>query len=366
MLPSHLTGVAVATSVLWSTAWMTAHPVDAASPSDARPSTPDQPGLVKQEFLFEDADFDRAHASTVAETPRGLVAAWFGGPREGNDDVGIWVSRHRDGHWSAPEEVARGVEGDEDFPCWNPVLFQAPEGPLLLFYKVGPNPRKWWGVLQTSSDAGRTWSAPRRLPEGILGPVKNKPVLLGDDRLLCGSSTEHDGWCVHMETTTDWGQTWMRTEPLNDGTTWAAIQPTILIHGQDIQILCRSRQETIVESWSRDGGRTWSDLDATPLPNPNSGIDAVTLRDGRSLLVYNHTRRSRSPLNMAVAGQGEEWQAALVLENGSGEHSYPAVIQTSDGLVHATYTYRRRKIKHVVIDPAELKLRPMPGGRWPQ
>jgi alpha-L-rhamnosidase len=97
-------------------------------------------------------------------------------------------------------------------------------------------------------------------------------------------------------------------------------------------------------------------MKATTLPNPNSGIDAVSLRDGRALLVYNHTERSRSPLNVAVSTDGKAWKAALTLEEQPGEYSYPAVIQTSDGLVHVTYTWKRERIKHVVIDPRKLVL----------
>ncbi len=104
---------------------------------------------------------------------------------------------------------------------------------------------------------------------------------------------------------------------------------------------------------------------ATTLPNPNSGIAAVTLTDGRHLLVYNHTPKGRSPLNVAVSRDGKDWQAALVLEDQPGEYSYPAVIQTSDGLVHITYTWQRRRVRHVVVDPAKLSLRAMPGGAWP-
>ena len=104
----------------------------------------------------------------------------------------------------------------------------------------------------------------------------------------------------------------------------------------------------------------------TPLPNPNSGIDAVTLSDGLQLLVYNHTPRGRSPLNVAVSRDGKNWQAAAVLEDQPGEYSYPAVIQTPDGLVHVTYTWKRQRVRHVVLDPAKFELRPIDNGRWPQ
>jgi predicted neuraminidase len=265
-------------------------------------------------------------------------------------------------------EIANGVQSaGERYPCWNPVLFQPARGPLLLFYKVGPSPSEWWGMLTTSSDGGASWSKPRRLPENILGPIKNKPIQLQDGSILCGSSTEHAGWRVHIERTSNLGETWQKTEPLNDGTQFAAIQPAILAQRSgEIQILCRSQQRRITESWSSDGGRTWSVMKATPLPNPSSGIDAVMLKDGRALLVYNHTERARSPLNVAVSSDGKTWRAALILEDQPGEYSYPAVIQTADGLVHVTYTWKRERIKHVVIDPRKLVLRDMAEGRWPK
>jgi predicted neuraminidase len=220
-------------------------------------------------------------------------------------------------------------------------------------------------MLITSDDGGQTWSPPRRLPDGILGPVRNKPVQLPDGTLLCGSSTEHQGWRVHMERTPDLGQTWDKTEPLNDGKSVGAIQPTILTHGTDgkrLQILCRNqRGGVVVESWSEDAGRTWGELKPIPsLPNPSSGIDAVTLRDGRHLLVYNHTPRGRSPLNVAVSEDGKTWKAGPVLESQPGEYSYPAVIQARDGKVHVTYTWKRQKIRHVIIDPAKMQLTDLP------
>jgi predicted neuraminidase len=333
-----------------------------------------QPGLVKSEFIYETAPFPECHASTIVESNGRLVAAWFGGTREKHPDVGIWLSRFEGGKWTPPVEVANGVESPEKrYPTWNPVLFQPRRGPLMLFYKVGPNPDAWWGMLMTSDDGGKTWSKPRRLPDGILGPIKNKPVQLSNGDILSPTSSEHDGWRVHFERTSDGGKTWQATAPINDGKEFGVIQPSILFHRDGrLQVLCRSRQGKVVESWSGDGGKTWSKPAATALPNPNSGTDAVTLKDGRQLLVYNHTTTTagrwggpRSPLNVAVSDDGRNWKAALVLESEPGEFSYPAVIQTADGLVHVTYTWKRKRVKHVVIDPRKLRLREMKQGEWP-
>ncbi|MBG85767.1 MAG: hypothetical protein CMO80_02570 [Verrucomicrobiales bacterium] len=351
----------------------------ARSPKEKPPVAAGKEGVVKEEFIFTKARFKECHASTIEQTSRGLVAAWFGGTKEGHKDVGIWTSYHDGGGWSGPRLAATGVQhrtekGERRWPCWNPVLFQPPgDAPLQLYFKVGPSPDKWWGELLLSHDRGRTFRDQRRLPESIDGPVKNKPILLADGSMLAGTSTEYDGWRVHFERTTDRGRTWQRIGPINDGKKFNAIQPSILTHSDGrLQILCRSREDYITTSWSKDQGKTWSAMEATSLPNPNAGTDAVTLRDGRHLLVYNHTFfgrgewRRRTMLNVAVSKDGKNWQAAITLEKTpKSEFSYPAVIQTDDGLLHVTYTWKRQRIKHVVIDPSKLDLQPLENGAWP-
>jgi predicted neuraminidase len=327
--------------------------------------------LVKSEFIFEKAPFAQCHASTIAESQVGLVAAWFGGTREKNRDVGIWLSRHEAGKWTVPVEVANGVQSSEKrYPCWNPVLFQPRNGPLLLFYKVGPDPSGWWGMVMESADGGSTWSKPRRLPDRILGPIKNKPVQLANGEIICPSSTEDEGWRVHFERSADLGVTWQSTAPLNDGYKLGAIQPSILVHStRQLQALGRTRQHQLFEISSDDGGKSWGAMRLIDLPNPNSGIDAVTLNDGRDLLVYNHTATGRSPLNVAlsaVSADAKSWQAAFVLEDSPGEFSYPAVIQSRDGLVHVVYSWKRERVKHVVLDPAKLAGKEIRGGKWPE
>lgn len=333
-------------------------------------------GIITDEFIFDTASFPSCHAATIAETPKGMVAAWFGGTREGASDVGIWLSRLTGDKWTSPVEVADGVLSDSiRYACWNPVLYQVPNGPLLLFYKIGPKPSAWKGWMKTSIDNGITWSKAKALPDGILGPIKDKPVLLRNGVLLCGSSTEDHGWHVHFELTRDFGKTWDKTLDINNSGIYKAIQPTILVHADgSLQALCRSQNRAILETWSSDNGRTWTPLDKTLLPNNNSGIDGVTLADGRQLLVYNHVlppdgkaKGPRTPLNVAVSKDGETWYAACILEDSPiSQYSYPAVIQTKDGLVHIVYTWRRKRIKYVVIDPSKLQLTKMENGVWPK
>src|SRR5437762_9812658 len=164
------------------------------------------PGIVRAQFVYDSAPFPSCHASTIVETPSGLLTAFFGGTHERHPDVCIYLSRYSAERWSAPQEVANGIQADGTRqPTWNPVLFQPRNGPLMLFYKVGPKPSEWWGMLKTSDDDGRSWSEAIRLPEGILGPIKNKPVQLdsvggeGGD-IISPSSVESaadHGWHVY-------------------------------------------------------------------------------------------------------------------------------------------------------------------------
>lgn len=358
--------------------------------------------IVRSEFIYETAPFPSCHASTIAESRDGtLVAAWFGGTHEKHPDVGIWVSRWIGNGWTAPVEVANGVidgtertaapkssasglkEAVDRYPTWNPVLFQPsptatqPKPPLLLFYKMGPSPQTWWGMLIRSDDGGVSWGTPERLPDGILGPIKNKPIELKDGSILCPSSTETDEdeskWQVHFERTQDLGRTWTKTQSLNDGIAVQAIQPSLLrLADGKLLAIGRSRQDRIFECSSSDLGKTWSAVGLGSLPNNNSGIDALTMRDGRHAIIYNHVKGTpgqwggkRTPLNLALSENGRDWSGALTLESEPGEYSYPAMIETKDGKLHITYTWQRKRIKHVVVDPVQLIGRPIVDGQWP-
>jgi predicted neuraminidase len=315
------------------------------------------PAVISDDFIFSSAPHAMSHASTIAASGGRLVAAWFGGSLESRPDVGILVSLNTGSGWSVPVEIANGKQPDGSrFACWNPVLFQPSSGPLLLFYKVGSNPRTWWGMCTESSDNGKTWSTPKRLADGILGPIKNKPVQLANGELLSPSSTESGNWRIQIERSTNQGRSWALTGLSGNGGSIAAIQPSILIHTDGyLQLMCRTPHKRIAESWSIDDGKSWSELELTTLKNPNSGTDAVSLADGRQLLVYNRSSRRRTPLNIALSLDGRTWHDSLVLETGIGEYSYPAVIQTDDGLIHITYSWNLSRIRHVVIDPEKLR-----------
>lgn len=387
------------------------------------------PAIVEDQFLYEQASFPECHGATVVELENGdLVASFFGGTKERNPDCCIWVCRKPKGAaaWSAPYLAADGVFSLDDpqaalagitagaapadagpiaatfrgdkaqarrKACWNPVLFQVPGGDLLLFYKIGLKVADWSGWLVRSKDGGKTWSRREPLPQGFLGPIKNKPEYV-DGRIICPSSTEGEGgWRVHFELSDDQGKTWRKVGPLeaemNVPTALRkagvarvddqeggeairgegekpiyAIQPGILRHKDGrLQVLCRTRNAQIATAWSADNGDTWSQVTLLDVPSNNSGTDAVTLKDGRHVLIYNDfatlpgtPKGPRTPLAIAMSEDGVHWKHVLTLEDSPiSQYSYPSIIQGKDGTLHAIYTWRRQRIAYKAIDPERIK-----------
>lgn len=308
-----------------------------------------EPAVLKAEFIYEKASFPSCHASTLVETKSGIIAAWFGGTHENHPDVCIYTSVCAKGTWSEPALAADGIINDTlRYPCWNPVLFKRDNGDVILYYKVGKSPREWWGMYKISKDDGKTWSAATVIPDNLYGPIKNKPEKLKNGTILYPTSVEtRENWKIYVETSGQDLQNWKKTTIDNNG--FNAIQPTILFHKDGrIQLLCRSKEKRIVETWSADQGETWSPVQQTSLVNNNSGIDAVTLKNGSHLLICNPIERGRNKLSVYTSPDGKNWEELIVLEDQpKGEFSYPSMIQGKDGTIHIAYTYNREKIKYV-------------------
>ena len=308
--------------------------------------------LLTAEFIYEKATFPSCHASTITETKQGLLAAWFGGTHENHPDVCIYASSCIKGKWSLPEQVADGIVNETlRYPCWNPVLFKRDNGDIVLYYKVGKDPRSWWGMYKISKDQGKTWSAASQIPDSLLGPIKNKPERIKNGTILYPTSIEtKQSWNVYLEISDQELKHWEKINIDNNGLN--AIQPTILFHENGkIQLLCRTKEKRVAETWSDDQGKSWTPLQLTTLPNNNSGLDAVTLKNGMHLLICNPIEKGRNKISVLSSADGKNWDNLIVLEDQpKGEFSYPAIIQAKDGTVHITYTYNREKIKYVKLE----------------
>lgn len=314
---------------------------------------------MNSEFIIKDGPCKEYHASTLVHTPTGLLAAFFGGSGEHNSDVCIWTSKRVDSVWTDPRIVARGIGPDhQEYCCWNPVLFRTSSGVTYLFYKVGPNPNAWWGMMKRSSDDGASWSEAEHLPSGILGPIKNKPIELPNGTILCPSSSQDTGWKIHVETFRN--GVWSRSSPLCDGKSFQAIQPTALYYPPSrIELLSRTAQGVIGANISNDLGGTWSEMCSTTLPNPNSGIDGIVHSSGIAYLAYNHATVAprtvlgpRTPLCVAIRTTPDNaWEPLCTLEDSDGEYSYPAIIELPGGMIAISYTFNRTSLKVVYLRP---------------
>ena len=325
------------------------------------------------------------HASTIAETTTGsFLIAWFAGQFESKPDCAIYIARyqqHLEKFSEQPELVVPAGRGG--IANWNPVLFKRSNGDVLLFYKQGKTPTQWRGFYKKSRDNGNTWSEQIEMPLGVIGPAKNKPLELDDGTLLLPSSREFGvrgkDWEIVVEGMTVEGEfkTYARIAVNEKGSAGQiqqrVIQPVFWkqspsIDSQQngeisgIRMFARSRSSYVVAAVGDSTGRIWTDAVYSQIPCPNTGFDVVKLRDGRLLIIYNHSFKhaiaGRGVLSLAISyDDGDTWEHVMRLEDSAGrllEFSYPAIIQASDGLVHATYTWRRANIKHVIIDPAKI------------
>ena len=319
-------------------------------------SRKDSVETLAKDFVFgDDRPFLQCHASTIVKTDRGdFVVAWFAGTEEKDDDVGIWLSKGRIGTWSKPYQIVKL----KNEPHWNPVLFKAPEGKIILFFKVGKEIDLWETWFMESTDNGDTWSEAKELvpgDKGGRGPVKNKPIILSDGTWLAPASDEKNKvWNAFVDRSEDSGKTWQKTSFLTlsrDSITGEGIiQPTLWESSPGkVHMLLRSSAGVICRSDSEDNGKTWSPVQKTTLPNPNSGIDLVKTESGTLALIYNNAGGNwgeRHPLCVALSNDdGKTWTTPLNIETGveGDEYSYPSVIHSGDTIITA-YTWKRQRI----------------------
>ncbi len=344
------------TLLLLGLAWLMACSAQTQDTAETTASVTPDGKLPVKEFVFgDDKPFPQCHASNLLRLDDGnFLVVWFGGTREKDDDVGIWLARGRPGKWTDPEEVAklRAV------PHWNPVLFQPENGTVHLYFKVGKEIDHWETWLMTSANGGESWTEAQALvagDKGGRGPVRSKPIVLSNGDWLAPASHEDKRvWNTFVDRSTDQGKTWEageyltinREEVPGEGT----IQPTLWeSEPGEVHMLIRSSGGQICRSDSDDYGKTWTPIYNTDLPNPNTGIDVTQFEDGTLALAYNRDDENwgaRAPLTIALSeDNGRSWPYVLDIENGvpDDEFSYPSIISFGDTIA-VSYTWQRQKI----------------------
>ncbi len=343
-------------------------PIEVAS--HAVEGTPlDQPGQAREiddpygsisfssELVFEKIPFAPAHhCSTICEAAnRDLLCLWYGGTYESAHDQVLFLSRKRPGekHWSTPEVLVK----DAVQPPGNGVIFRDAEDRVTIVWArmegTRPMPRGGgWDrcrlFYRTSTDHGATWSEDRPMFAETLWCVpRNPPIALAGGKLLLpveGSLNDVEG--SHFLTRDSVNASWQRA-----GFTAGGSQPAVVQRSDGTLLALMRHSRFITRILSRDGGQTWSEAEPTTLKNPDSGISMIRLANGHLVLTYNDSQTSRSPLSIVRStDEGKTWEKPLHLESNPGEYSYPCIVQSSDGKIHVTYTFRRYAIKHVELN----------------
>ncbi|MCF7914775.1 MAG: exo-alpha-sialidase [Spirochaetaceae bacterium] len=355
------------------------------------------------------------HASNIMPLDNSdLLCTWFSGTQEGMSDISIYLSRLEAGStvWSKPKKMSEDPGRSEQ----NPVLFPTPEGELWLFWTSQDAGNQDSAVVKRriSVDHGKTWG-PVEMFIDKPGTFVRQPVTVLDN----GDWLLPVFYCVKIP-----GRKWVGDRDYSSvlissdkGKSWKEIvvpESTGCVHmnilklaDESLVAFFRSRwADTVYISRSYDYGQSWDKPVSTGLPNNNSSIQAVVLKNGHLALVFNNmnadecserrislyddidgsesetektdkekiiddgeTRTAfwgapRAPLSIAISEDGgKTWPHIRDLETGDGycmtnnskdsvnrEYSYPSIKQTDDGKLHITYTYYRQKIKYVYLD----------------
>jgi len=313
------------------------------------------------EMIFDKvANFPSCHASFIIELPnRDLFVVWYAGTRESAKDVAVLGSRliYGKSDWTEPEIIA----DTPDYSEGNPVLFIDRYNRLLLYYMTMYG--KGWTTckikLKISKENGYTWSNEEIFRDEFGWMVRNHLLVLNNGDIIFPMYDEM-AWSSVFMYSSDNLNSWKKTSILKS--TPGNIQPTTvqLKNGNLLSLMRtgrdRNEKNYLWKSISLDNGRNWTTPELTKIPNPNSAVEMVMLDNGNIVLAYNDSFNRRTPLELALSeDEGKTWKYSRAVETDEGEFSYPSIIQAKDGKIHLTYTYRRIRIKHVVVNEEWIK-----------
>jgi len=328
-----------------------------------------------ESFINDEIDAIQCHASSITSAGKDrMVSVWYAGSREGARDVALYISffDEKDNSWTGTEVLINREDSSRELRRYvkkigNPVIFSDKKDRLYLFYST-VSIGGWSGTsinYKVSLDRGTTWTASRKM---VLSPflnltnnVKNKGVILDDGSILL--PVYHEFIRKYSQMVRVRPDTYEVKYKITKATyEHKAIQPSILPEEEKglvafFRNMDRDEKKYILMAESNDLGSTWTGLQSTTLPHPNSGFDMIKLSNGSYMGAINKAFDNRGNLTLVISGdRGRTWKDLKVIENDNdNEYSYPSITRSEGGLYHITYTYERKRIKHVVFNESWIK-----------
>ena len=255
------------------------------------------------------------------------VTDWKGSLFKGDDYVGNIYLNGKSG------------EGDENSVVTFGAPLKAPKRNYIFMFR--------------STDNGKTWGMQFKLDDGLIGPTKNKPIKFRDKIIMPSSREFHAsfGWssCFEIVQLDN-----IRQIKVPGSIFYGAIQPAVVrLQDGTLKAFMRSRCGYVCQSSSPDGTH-WSCAERTKIPNPNSGLDAIALKDGKIALACNPTKKSRNEMALFISCDGGQTWKKVFSKKRKYPQEYPSIIESRDGKIHLIYT-RKRHIWHIVLERADEK-----------
>ena len=316
-----------------------------------------------EDVVFPPKSFGRPHGVSLVEVKEGLLATWFSAAQETGSEAQIFGARwiKKKGAWTKPFVI---VDKNYTKSLGNTALFRDDDGIIWLFFaavRVGGWSGSMIDYIQ-SKDDGKTWSKGVNLVGWPGNLPRNAPIKTGDHEMLAPFYV--DFWAGAGIV-----GSYMAKIKYKDGNIInysyssledkRAIQPALVkMPSGRIVLLARDTEDkNIWRAFSDDNGTTWTKASRILLPNPGSAICAIYVKDVDAILVvYNHSREKRDPISLAVSRDGEKTfkriaNLATAEEGVKTKFAYPAMLQTSDGLIHIIWSHKGRDtLKHIMFN----------------
>lgn len=310
--------------------------------------------LAESDFLYNpQGGAHYCHSATILETTSGdLLSVWYAYPEKENVDASLVLSRRP--KKATTWDKSKILLDRSAYSLGNPVLCQAPDGAILLFYVALRS--TWWNSaalnMIVSRDHGHSWSHPTSMGSWQGMMIRHAPVCLPNSDLLLPAYDESKNQTVLLRATSPYQQ-WSEGYRFDE---LGLIQPVIITDPRgnlDIYFRAAGDHHHVWRSTSKDAGSTWAPPMQTDLINPLSGIAAV-MAHGTLALIHNPIENQRTPLAISLSSNsGQSWRSTHILDSAQFEISYPAFILGRDHMIRGVYTFNRRMIKYIAF-PASL------------